>query len=313
MQHLASGRWVSGEDIASLLGVSRAAVWKQIRALKRRGYRIEAAPGRGYRLAEGSDLLDAESILLDLKTEWLGHDLRCLQEVTSTNELAVSAARGCRDGTVFLAEIQTQGKGRLSRPWSSPPGGVWMSLVLKPAIPLSQAYRINMAVSVAVSRAIEHLYGLEAGIKWPNDILIAGRKVCGILMEVSAELDRLEYAVVGVGLNANIDASSLPEEWMATSLQDEIGGRVSRVELIREILLETERACGRIEGDEIPEEWRRRSVTLGRRVRVASIWGTLEGEALDLAEDGALLLEADGVKRRVLAGDCIHLRAKEER
>ncbi len=185
-----------------------------------------------------------------------------------------------------------------------------MTLILKPEIPMAEAPRINMAVSVALAKAIQSLYGLKAGIKWPNDLLIEDRKICGILMEVSAEVDRLDYALVGIGINANVDVSGYPSEWKATSLSKELGRDVSRSELIQRILQEIEEAYGKMNSREIYEEWRSLSVTLGRRSRIASAAGQIVGEAADLAEDGALLLKTEKGMKRVLAGDCIHLRAE---
>jgi BirA family biotin operon repressor/biotin-[acetyl-CoA-carboxylase] ligase len=312
LSFLGSGEWVSGEEMASRQGISRAAVWKQIKNLKAKGYEIEASTKKGYRLARKPDLLDADLIRSGLKTKWLGKDLRCSREVSSTNEAARSIASDCQNGTVVLAEIQTQGRGRLSRPWASPPGGIWMSLVLKPQMPLAQVFRVNMAVSVAASRAIQNLYGLDTGIKWPNDLLVNERKICGILMDISAEVDRLEYAVVGLGINSNVDVSGFPEEWRSTSLRQELGRDVSRVELIQKILREIEEAYEKMGSKEVYEEWRRRSVTVGRQVRITSVEGDLTGEAVELAEDGALLLRTKGGLKRMLAGDCIHLRPLED-
>jgi BirA family biotin operon repressor/biotin-[acetyl-CoA-carboxylase] ligase len=306
---LGTGEWVSGEEIASRLGVSRTAVWKRIEGLRTKGYKIDACTRRGYKLSTDQDLLDAGLIRSALKTKWVGKDLRCYGEVESTNETARSIASTTQNGTVVLAETQAKGRGRLSRSWSSPPGGVWMTLILKPEIPLAEAPRINMAVSVALAKAIQSLYGLRAGIKWPNDLLIEDRKICGILMEVSAEVDRLDYALVGIGINANVDVSVYPTEWLATSLSKELGRDVSRSELIQRILQKIEEAYGRMNSREIYDEWRRLSLTLGRHVRVASAAGELVGEAVELAEDGALLLKTEKGVKRVLAGDCIHLRA----
>jgi BirA family biotin operon repressor/biotin-[acetyl-CoA-carboxylase] ligase len=297
--------------MAAKLGISRSAVWKKIINLRKRGYEIEASTKKGYHLTCRPDLLDADMILSDLKTKWLGRDLRSFSEVNSTNEVAKSLAPSCQNGTVILAETQTQGRGRLSRHWSSPPGGVWMSLVLKPEMPLARVYQINMAVSVAVSRAIFSLLGLEAGIKWPNDLLIRDRKICGILMEVSAEVGRLDYAVVGLGINANVSLCNFPDEWMSTSIARELGHEVNRLDLIQRILMDIEEAYEMMGSIEIYEEWRRRSITLGRCVCITSNSGTLVGVVEDLNEDGALLLRTESGRQRVLAGDCIHLRAQE--
>jgi BirA family transcriptional regulator, biotin operon repressor / biotin---[acetyl-CoA-carboxylase] ligase len=312
LSFLSSGEWISGEEMARRRGISRAAVWKQIMALRRKGYEISASTGKGYCLVKKPDLLDKERILSCLKTNWLGRDMRIEAEVDSTNAAAVSLARRCQSGTVILAETQTRGRGRLSRPWASPPGGIWMSIILKPEIPLSQVYQINMAATVAVCRAISSNLGLQAGIKWPNDLLIGEQKVCGMLMEVGAQLDRLDYAVVGLGLNANNSSTDFPAQWRSTSLAEASGNEIDRCILICRVLEAMEDAYERIGSPEIYEEWRSRSLTLKRQVRITSSAGDLIGEVVDLAKDGALILRMGEEERRILAGDCIHLRPQEE-
>ncbi len=297
--------------MARRLNISRAAVWKQIRTLRRRGYEISASTRKGYRLVKKPDLLDRERISSCLKTQWLGMDLRIVAEVDSTNAAAIALAGKCQSGTVVLAETQTNGRGRLSRPWASPPGGIWMSIILKPEIPLSEVYQINMAASVALCRAIGSYLGLDMGIKWPNDLLIGEQKVCGILMEVGAQLDRLDYAVVGLGINANNSSSEFPAEWRSTSLSLASGREIDRCDLICRILGSMEEAFDRLGSHEIYEEWRSRSLTLNRRVRITSPAGDLIGEVVDLADDGALVLRMGHEERRILAGDCIHLRPVE--
>lgn len=311
LSFLISGEWVSGEEMARRLAISRAAVWKQVQTLRQRGYEISSSTGKGYRLTKKIDLLDADRISRSLKTRWLGRDMRVFDEVSSTNAAAIDLVSGCPNGTVILAETQTRGRGRLSRPWASPPGGIWMSLVLKPAMALNHVYQINMAVSVALCRALSSLFGLDAGIKWPNDLLIRELKICGILMEVGAQVDRLDYAVVGLGLNANNDLSQFPAEWRSSSLAEQLGHDIDRCDLICRILEEIEVAYENMGGIEIFEEWRCRSLTLNRQVRITSAAGDLVGQAVDLAEDGALILQIGDEQKRVLAGDCIHLRAIE--
>ena len=198
LSFLVFGEWVSGEEMAKKLAISRAAVCKQVQTLRQRGYEISSSTGKGYRLDKKIDHLDADRISCRLKTRWLGRDLQIYDEVSSTNAVALSMVPDCSNGTVILTETQTQGRGRLSRPWVSPPGGIWVSLVLKPIMPLNHVYQINMAVSVALCRAISSSFGLDVGIKWPNDLLIRELKICGILMEVGAQVDRLDYAVVGL-------------------------------------------------------------------------------------------------------------------
>lgn len=311
LSFLISGEWVSGEEMAKRLAVSRAAVWKQVQALRQRGYEISASTRKGYRLVKKPDLLDADRIQSCLKTRWLGRDLRIMTAAGSTNEAALSSARDCQNGTIILAETQTKGRGRLSRTWASPSGGIWMSLLLKPEMPLAHVYQINMAVAVALCQAISSTLGLEAGIKWPNDLLIHEKKICGILMEIGAQVDRLDYAVVGLGLNANNDTSGFPAEWRSTSLAEELGHDIDRCELICRILEAIEAAYEMMGSQEIYEQWRRRSLTLNRMVRITSEAGDQVGQAVDLAPDGALLLRVGDEEKRILAGDCIHLRAIE--
>lgn len=293
--------------MARRLGISRAAVWKQIQALRLRGYKIASSTRRGYFLMEMPDLLDAGRIKKNLVTNWLGRDILILPEASSTNAVALSSIGQRKSGSIILAETQKEGRGRLSRGWASPPGGIWMSLVLRPNIPLSRVYRINMAASVSICRAVCQL-GLEAGIKWPNDILIREQKLCGILTELGAQVDRLDYAVVGVGLNANNDTAAFPSQWRSTSLAARLGRSIDRCALIAAILNEMEQALDDMESHELYEEWCSRSLTLGKRVRISSAEGELIGQVLDLDRDGALILEQGGDRRRILAGDCIHLR-----
>lgn len=308
LSRLFSGEWVSGQEIAESQGVSRAAVCKQIKILRARGYEIESSTRKGYRLACRPDLLDAALIRSGLETRAVGCRVQCFREVDSTNRVARSLARDCPNGAVFISERQTEGRGRLSRSWQSPTGGVWMSILFRPDLPLPDAHRINMAASVAVARAVSKLYGLDPRIKWPNDILIGEQKLCGILMEISAEVDRIDYAVVGIGINANVDVSGFPLEWKSTSLSRELGRDVSRVELIQKILQEIDIIFGVIDFKDLYREWCDRSATLGKMVRVTSGGGDVVGQAVELSSDGALIVASKGTSVRVLAGDCIHLR-----
>ena len=308
---LDSGRWVSGQDMARSLGISRAAVWKQIQALRQKGYQISSSPRKGYLLTGQPDLLDPDRIKKDLATKWLGRELLIMAETSSTNAAALSSIGQRQNGSIILAETQRKGRGRLSRSWASPPGGIWMSLVLKPDIPLSSVYRIAMAVSVSLCRALSSQLGLETGIKWPNDLLIREKKVCGILMEVGAQVDRLDYAVVGAGINANNDPSAFPGQWRSTSLAAELGRGIDRCALIAAIFNEMEEALDDMDSHELYQEWRSRSLTLGRQVKIISADGDLSGQVVDLDQDGALILQQGQNKKRILAGDCIHLRPSQ--
>ncbi len=308
------GSWISGQELAGSLKVSRAAVWKQVRSLRAEGYEIEASR-RGYRLASLPDLIDEDLVRVGLETRFVGRTVISHQSVLSTNAEAKRIAPWAENGTVVVAEVQTSGRGRMERSWHSPKGGVWMSVILKPQIPPNLAPRVNMAAAVAVARALEGLYGLEVRIKWPNDLLVGGRKVSGILTEIGAEMDLLDYAVVGIGINANLDPGFLPQEWKATSISGLLGREVLRLEIVKRVLQELEGACEEVEAsfDRVYEEWRSRSATLGQRVRIITRSGEFEGCAQALEADGALMVRRDdGLLERVLAGDCVHLRPAKE-
>ncbi len=308
------GTWTSGQKLARSFKISRAAVWKAVQSLRAEGYDIESSK-RGYRLASMPDLINEDLVKSGLKTRFVGRTLISRQSVTSTNAEAKRIAPSAENGTVVVAEVQTLGRGRMERSWHSPKGGVWMSVILKPKIPPNLASRVNMAAAVAVARALEGLYGLDVGIKWPNDLLVGERKVSGILTEIGAEMDSLDYAVVGIGINANLDPDLFPEEWKATSLSRLLGRDVLRAELVRRVLEELEEAFADLESSfvEVREEWRRRSATLDRKVRIITMDGEFEGRAEALEADGSLLVRRDdGRRERVFAGDCIHLRPATE-
>ena len=304
------GSWISGQELAGSLKISRAAVWKQVGSLRAEGYEIEASR-RGYRLVSLPDLICEDLVKAGLETKFVGGTVLSRQTVLSTNAEAKRIASSAENGTVVVAEVQTAGRGRMERSWHSPKGGVWMSVILKPRIPPSFAPRVNMAAAVAVARALEGLYGLEVRIKWPNDLLVGERKVSGILTEIGAEMDLLDYAVVGIGINANFNSDLFPEEWKATSISQLLGRDVLRVGLVQRVLKELEGACEEVEAsfDRVYEEWMGRSATLGQRVRIITRSGEFEGCAQALEADGALVVRRDdGLLERVLAGDCVHLR-----
>ncbi|WP_369424741.1 biotin--[acetyl-CoA-carboxylase] ligase [Methanothrix sp.] len=302
MLRAASGGWVSGKAIGDALGISRAAVWKHIQHLRSMDYRIEASTRLGYRL------LGPEPVHLHIP-EHLCSRLIMLESVGSTNDFAREIASESESWTVVIAEVQTAGRGRLGREWISPQGGIWMSIILKPMAAPSEAFRYTMAASVAVCRSLRDLYDLNARIKWPNDVLVNGRKICGILTEISAELDIINHIIIGIGINANMSASSLPEEWNATTISAELQREIARGELITRVLEEM-RAL--LESGEVYQEWVRLSDTINRRVSVQG-FGDVTGLAVSLEPDGALILRRDdGNLIRILAGDCIHLRSAEQ-
>jgi BirA family biotin operon repressor/biotin-[acetyl-CoA-carboxylase] ligase len=300
---------ISGEYLAAQLGLSRAAVWKRVHRLKARGYVIEGSPRRGYRLLAVPDKLLPEEVLQGLKTRLFTGPVHHFETLDSTNDLAKElAARGAPEGTVVVAETQTRGRGRLDREWNSPPGvGLYVSLVLRPMLPPMELPQITLTTAVAVVRAVRRVAGLAPGIKWPNDLLINGKKLGGILTEMETEIDRIRHVVVGLGLNVNNPGFPPELTATATSLALEAGRTFSRVNLLQAWLEEFEALYGRFLNQgfpEILEEWKGAAVTLGKMVTVRQGPREISGQALDVAPDGALLLRtATGEMVRVTSGE----------
>lgn len=305
----AADDFVSGEAISGKLGLSRAAVWKHVNALRGQGYRIEAAPARGYRLVAIPDRLGALEIGPLLNTHDLGQTLHCSPELPSTNDRARELAdAGAAHGEVVIAESQTAGRGRRGRSWSSPAGrNLYLSVILRPSLPPQRASELTLVASVAACDACRKA-GVDAGIKWPNDLLVGARKVAGILTELSAEPDAVHWVILGVGVNLNAVPGDFPEELrgVATSLAIERGQPVPRALFAAALLSELEQWLDlhAAEGfGPVREAWRERSVTLGREVRVDGDGGEIKGIAEDIDASGALLVRGSAGLHRVVAGD----------
>ena len=304
--------YLSGEEISRCLKVSRAGIWKYIQELRREGYDIVAVPHLGYRLVSSPDKLLPGEIRYGLGTRYLGREIIYEDTVDSTMEVAFRLGmKGAREGTLVCAEGQSKGKGRLGRRWHSPKGkGIYISILLRPPLSPANVAQLTLLAAVAVCEAVRKVGCLCAGIKWPNDILVNNRKVAGILTELSAEMDRVRFVVVGIGVNVNTPLSALPPT--ATSLKEETGRKVSRVQLLQEILRFLELWYETLKGEgfaPVVQRWKELSLTLGRRVRVSDPSGQIEVEAVDLDEVGGLLIRDDrGMVARKTAGDVIHLR-----
>lgn len=292
----------SGPDLAQELDVTRAAVWKHIDALRECGFEIASGPG-GYELESVPDY-GAETLEFGLAAPC---DVEYHETVGSTNQRARELAAEGRENAVVVAEEQTGGRGRLDREWASPRGGIWLSVLLRPTIPATHAPIVTMAAAVATARAVEST-GLDPDIKWPNDVLVDGKKVAGILTEMEGEADRISWLVVGIGLNANVAKSDLPADVDATSLQA-LTGNIDRRDCVQTLL---ESMYDLLDDDDaILPAWRERSGTLGRRVRVETPAGTVEGEAVDVEFPGTLLVETDDGTEQVTVGDCEHVRPQQ--
>ena len=306
------GSHISGEELSRLAGVSRAAIWKHIEKLREDGYEIEASPHLGYRLVSVPDNLIPNEIKWGLKTKLLGREIISYKKIDSTNRAAYDlASKGVKEGSIVLAEEQTKGRGRLGRAWASPPeGGIYLSCILRPRISPSEIPKLTLTASVSVARAIREVSGLEAVIKWPNDVLIDSKKVCGILLEMKAEQDRLDFVIVGIGINVNTPGRLIPKG--GTSVKEESGEEVSRIALTRKVLEDLEEEYLLLSKGGFPkivEEWKELSHMLGSRVRVVLSNREFEGQAIDVDKDGTLLVRTDnGFIEKVFSGDVMMVR-----
>jgi BirA family biotin operon repressor/biotin-[acetyl-CoA-carboxylase] ligase len=306
------GAWVSGEFLAHKMTVSRSAIWKHIGSLKDDGYVIESSRKKGYLLRQTSDLLLTDEIREGLKTNVFGKgEIIYFRETDSTNVRAkYLAGDGAPEGTVVVAEKQTQGRGRKGRFWFSPPGeGIYTSIILRPPISPNEAPKLTLMASVAVAEALLSLTKLKINIKWPNDILINGRKVAGILTEISTDMDRIDYVVIGVGVNVNTPRQSLHPDirQTATSILMETGKPFPRIALLRaylewlEIYYETFKTKG---FDPVMNRWKNFADIIGRRISVDLMDRVRMGEVLDIDKDGFLILrDSEGTIERIISGD----------
>ena len=307
LERLLAGDIVSGQALSEELGVTRAAVWKQIVRLRELGFAIEAQGRQGYRLTHCPDSLRAPVIKRGLTTQWAGREVVYLDEVDSTNRYArMLAAQGAAHGTLVLADAQSAGRGRRGRGWVSPVGeGIFMSLILRPQAHPSQVARLSLQTALAVAEGISEATGLDARIKWPNDVVCGGKKIVGMLLEMNADEERVHDVVAGIGVNVHQrDFGELAQT--ATSLDLLTGGYTPRAAVIRAILTAFERTQALASGDgaALMDAYRARSATLGQRVQVIGADRTFIGTAKDVTPLGALLVKEDGGQLcEVLAGD----------
>jgi BirA family biotin operon repressor/biotin-[acetyl-CoA-carboxylase] ligase len=291
---------LSGEQMSTLLGVSRVSVWKHIRSLQEAGYPILSTP-RGYRLDDLPDMLQPWG--------FPGREdrIHCHEEVVSTMEIARELARkGCPEFTVVTADRQTRGRGRLGRVWHSNPGGLYFTIVLRPALPAPLSSLTTFAAGLTWARFLKDAYGVDTGLKWPNDLLVGERKLSGMLSEMEAQGEMVTFVNIGIGLNVNNDPTA--EEPQATSLARITGRKLARRDLLEGFLDRFEQKMADPRGlDTIIAEWKPFATTLNRAVKIVTTRETIEGIARDVDDSGALLLERpDGTLQRIIHGDCFH-------
>ncbi|HJF33307.1 MAG TPA: biotin--[acetyl-CoA-carboxylase] ligase [Sporosarcina psychrophila] len=307
----AEGEPVSGQDIADQFGLSRTAIWKYVKELEQEGYEIGTVRKKGYYLIKSPDRVNEANVQKHLTTKKYGQHIHYFDTCKSTQFIAHDEEQnGAVDGTVIIAEEQTAGRGRMARPWSSSAGkGVWMSVIIRPALTPQQAPQMTLVAAVAVTRAIQELTGIDPDIKWPNDILVKGKKVTGILTELQADPDQVKAVILGIGMNVNQDETDFPEELngIAASLKMLTGKQVDRAQLIAKTLgfleiytdLYVKHGFGPIK-----LLWEGYSNTTGKRIRAVMLNETIEGIALGISVEGVLELKLDdGTVRGIYSAD----------
>ena len=304
------GNWISGETLSRRMGVSRSAIWKQVSKLRQEGYVIQSSSKRGYLFLEAPEMLLPAEIREGIETDVFGREeIAYFAELDSTNRKAKElAAGGAPEGTIVVAEQQSKGRGRIGRSWYSPfQTGIYTSLILRPKLPPNEAPKITLVTGVSVAEALLAATPLKPAIKWPNDILVRGRKICGILTETSTEMDAIDFVVVGVGINVN--TREFPDELkeIATSVYLETANTFDRVLLMQELLKQFERSYTmfvRSGFESIGKRWRELAILLGKEVTVRMIDRTCKGRVMELGRDGALIIKNEnGEVERIYSGD----------
>ena len=305
-----SDTYLSGEQLSQKFGVSRTAIWKYIKKLREEGYEIESVTRRGYRLLQTADRITASEILSRNQASWVGKSIEYFEVTDSTNQRIYDfAEKGREEGLLAVAEEQTGGKGRRGRSWVSPPGtGIWMSLLLRPKVEPQKASMVTIVAALAMTKAMEKITGMEIRIKWPNDVVLNGKKVCGILTEMSAELEEIHYIIVGIGINANTE--SFPEDIQdrATSIYLESGKKVERAAFIAEFCVQFEQYYERfLEMGNLAflkEEYESYLINIGREVKIIKKKEERVRKALGINELGELIVaKSDGTTEIIFSGE----------
>ncbi len=303
--------YISGEEISRRFKISRAGIWKNIEELRKKGYAIEAVPNVGYSLKSVPDKLFSHEIQSGLKTKIFGREIIHFESIETTMRPAFEAGlRDDEEGVLIVAETQTKGKGRMGRSWVSPKSkGIYASLLLRPQFHPTDVAKLTLMTAIAITESIEKVTGVSAKIKWPNDLLIDGQKVAGILTEMDAEIERVKFVVVGFGINVNVPESSLPEG--ATSLKQLTGKTISRIQLLQEILVSLENwylTVQREGFDVVLERWKELTSTLGSKVRIMESGKSTVGIAEGIDNYGGLLIRLDSGKLITrMSGDVVEM------
>lgn len=304
LQLLNENNYTSGEKIARKLGISRTAVWKQIQNLKKIGYKIESTKNKGYKIIKRPDTPIEIEIKQNLNTKIIGKKIYYYTQLKSTNTTAKQKTlEKTAEGTIIIADTQTQGRGRKNRTWYSPHGGLWFSVILYPNLPPERSMLLTMTASVSVAQAIEETTGIKPVIKWPNDLLINNRKVCGILTELDAEIDKINYVIIGIGINVNNEIKN-DLKHIGISLKQVTKHPISRVELLKTILKQFDKNYLHINNpDYIRKQWLAYSKIISKKIMITEEGNKITGVVQDIDESGCLLINSEGKIKRVVSGD----------
>ncbi|MGV7226826.1 MAG: biotin--[acetyl-CoA-carboxylase] ligase [Nitrosopumilus sp.] len=310
--------YLSGQDLSDVLRISRVAVWKHIKKIQELGYIVESKQKLGYKLISNSDLLLPWEITSNLKTQVIGQQAYYFDSIDSTQNQALKMAeKPENNGTVIVAEKQTGGRGRSGRKWISPKGGIWFSIILQPEFDISVTTLFPIASALALSIAIEKIFSIKPELKWPNDLTIKGKKLAGMLVDVSLESNRIENLVLGVGINFNVNTKQIekslkgtPNFYGVASIYDQ-NQKGKPIQLVQSFLTELEKiyiSLNAKQTKKIISEWTLRSSTIGKNVELDTKDGKIKGKAIRIDEDGALVISESSKIHKVIAGDIIHLK-----
>ena len=308
--------YLSGQDLSDVLRISRVAVWKHIKKIQDLGYTVESKQKLGYKLTKNSEMLLPWEITRGLKTKMIGQRVYYFDSIDSTQNQALKMAEeSINNGTLIVAAKQTGGKGRSGRKWISPKGGIWISIILQPKFDISITTLFPIASALALSKALEKTTGILPELKWPNDLTLNGKKIAGMLVDVSLESNQIENLVLGVGINFDIEAKKVekllkdtPNFYGVASLNEQ-RIEIKPVGLVQAFLVELEKIYESLNSKQtkkIISEWTKRSSTIGKKIEMNTIDETIKGRAVKIDEDGALIVASGDKTKRIIAGDIVH-------
>ena len=307
--------YLSGQDLSDVLKISRVAVWKHIKKIQTLGYKIESKQKLGYRLIDDTEKLLPWEITRDLKTKLIGKRVYYFEEIDSTQNFAQNIAADKKEnGTIIIAEKQTSGRGRLDRKWTSPKGGIWFSLIIHPKFDVSSSTLIPILSAVALSKSIKSVLDIETEVKWPNDITMNGKKVAGVLVDASFQTNSIDYLILGIGINFDIDAKKLEKRLTKTpnfygidSLRRKENKTPPKT-LLKEFLLQFEKNLFQLDKGEkskIIKEWTKRAAGIGKKITINTSNGKISGISQGIDNDGALKIKTKNETKKIYVGDVV--------